>query len=92
MWQFISATGKRYGLQQDWWVDERSDTEKATRAAAAYLKELYAMFGDWNLAMAAYNAGEGKIQRGIDALQDERLLGAAQDEGAPARRRGTTSP
>jgi len=66
VWQFISATGKRYGLQQDWWVDERSDPEKATRAAAAYLKELYGMFGDWNLALAGYNAGERKVQRGID--------------------------
>jgi membrane-bound lytic murein transglycosylase D len=66
VWQFVADTGRRYGLQQDWWVDERSDTDKASRAAARYLKELYAMFGDWNLAMAAYNAGEGVVQRGID--------------------------
>jgi len=65
VWQFISSTGKTYGLHQDWWVDERSDTEKATRAAARFLKELYDNFGDWNLAMAAYNAGPGVVQRGI---------------------------
>jgi len=64
-WQFISATGKRYGLMVNWWVDERRDTRKSTFAAVEYLRELYSMFRSWELAAAAYNAGEAKIARAI---------------------------
>ena len=67
MWQFISSTGYRYGLKRDKYVDERMDPVKATKAAIQYLSDLHAMFGDWTTALAAYNCGEGFVQRVISA-------------------------
>ncbi len=65
LWQFMSYTGKEYGLDRNWWIDQRMNPEEATRAAAKYLRDLYTQFGDWYLAMAAYNCGPACVSRAI---------------------------
>jgi len=92
LWQFMAPTARRYGLRVDRWVDERLDPEKSTVAAANYLRDLHAIFGSWDLAKAAYNAGEMKVSRAIQgmgtrdfwALTRSRLLRQETKDFVPA--------
>ncbi|MCI5125541.1 MAG: LysM peptidoglycan-binding domain-containing protein, partial [Candidatus Electrothrix sp. AR5] len=83
LWQFISSTARHYGLRIDSWVDERRDPQKATQAAVLYLGALYKRFGDWQLAVAAYNAGEGKIQRGLEKYKVKSFWDLAAEDYLP---------
>ncbi|RPH28908.1 lytic transglycosylase domain-containing protein, partial [bacterium] len=86
IWQFTRGTAIRYGLKVDRYVDERSDPEKSTRAAARYLNDLYAMFNDWHMVLAAYNWGEGAVQRLVERTGQNDFWNLAQmnRRGMPA--------
>lgn len=73
MWQFISSTGSRYGLDRSHWIDERMDPEKSTAAAIQYLTDLHRMFGDWMMALAGYNCGENRVMSVIRRQENDYL-------------------
>ena len=70
-WQFMPYTGRKFGLKINWYLDERRDPLKASIAASKYLSRLYDIFGNWELAAAGYNAGEGKMMRAIKRYKTE---------------------
>lgn len=88
IWQFMPDTAREYGLRVDWWVDERADPERSTRAAAKYLKDLHRMFDDWSLALAAYNAGPGRVRRALKAAGATTFWELQEQAALPKETRG----
>jgi len=88
IWQFMEPTAREYGLRVDWWVDERANPEKSTRAAASYLRDLYRQFGDWPLALAAYNAGPGRIRRAMSETGATTFWDLSDQSAIPKETRG----
>lgn len=86
-WQFMPFTARRYGLKIDSYVDERRDPEKATKAAAAYLKDLHSMFGDWNLVLSGYNAGEGRVMKAVSSAGTKNFWTLKQTTHLPSETR-----
>lgn len=84
LWQFMRHTGRAYGMRIDFWIDERKDPEKSTRAAARYLKKLYFWFNDWHLALAAYNRGEYGIARDLSFSKTTNFNHLAEHDAIPA--------
>jgi membrane-bound lytic murein transglycosylase D len=88
IWQFMPDTAREYGLRVDWWVDERADPERSTRAAASYLKDLYRQFNDWPLVLAAYNAGPGRIRRALSETGATTFWELLEQSAVPKETRG----
>jgi membrane-bound lytic murein transglycosylase D len=87
LWQLIPDTARRYGLAVTPTIDERLDPSKSTRAAAQYLRDLYAQFGDWPLALAAYNAGEDTVERAVERVRTRDFPSVARSGLLPSETR-----
>lgn len=88
IWQFMPDTAREYGLRVDWWVDDRADPERATRAAARYLRDLYKQFNDWPLALAAYNCGPGRVRRKLQETGAKTFWELLEQSALPKETRG----
>lgn len=88
IWQFMPDTAREYGLRVDWWMDERADPERSTRAAAKYLRDLYRQFNDWPLTLAAYNAGPGRVRRALESDGSTTFWELLEHEALPKETRG----
>lgn len=88
IWQFMPDTAREYGMRVDWWVDERADPVKSTRAAARYLKDLHDTFGDWSLALAAYNCGPGRVERTLAREDADTFWQLLERSALPKETRG----
>lgn len=88
IWQFMPATAREYGLRVDWWIDDRVDPQRSTVAAARYLKDLYRMFSDWPLALAAYNCGPGRVRRTLAEHEASTFWELHEKSALPKETRG----
>ncbi|HEX7155137.1 MAG TPA: transglycosylase SLT domain-containing protein [Thermoanaerobaculia bacterium] len=88
IWQFMPDTAREYGLRVDWWVDERADPERSTKAAAAFLKDLHRQFNDWPLALAAYNCGPGRVRRALQSTGATTFWELLEQQAVPKETRG----
>ena len=88
LWQFMPDTAREYGLRVDWWVDERADPERSTRAAAQYLGDLHRQFNDWALALAAYNCGPGRVRRAMNRTGATSFWDLLEKAAVPKETRG----